>query len=73
MSVTKMENGMIRYSFEIGTTPYILRDSIVITEDQYNSMTLDDIELVKQQRYDNWYNIITAEPEPVTLDVDLQE
>lgn len=63
MAVTVLENGWISDSFQMGSDPYFFSDAIVLPPDQYNALTPDQIQSMKQQRYDNWYAIVTA-PSP---------
>lgn len=63
MAVTILENGMVSDSFQIGESPWVLNDAIVMPEDQYNALTPDEIAAMKQKRYDNWYAIVTNPPQ----------
>lgn len=48
---------MIKIDFEITKDEYTYRDAIILPED--HSFTEAEIEEMKQQRFDNWYNIVT--------------
>jgi cellobiose-specific phosphotransferase system component IIB len=52
---------VITISFEITQDGYTLKDAIVLPND--HNLTDDDIEALKQQRFDDWYAIVTA-PQP---------
>ena len=49
---------MITIPFEIGEEPWHYRDAIVITEDQFATLSSADIEIEKQRRYDEWLKIV---------------
>lgn len=63
MAVVNLDNGYISDDFEIGEKPYILKDAIVMPEDQYNALSADEIAALKQQRYENWVAIVKAPPQ----------
>ena len=44
--------------FEITQNGYTLRDSLVLPDN--HGLTDAEIEAIKQQRFDNWYDIITT-------------
>ena len=60
---------MIRITFERTMNGYTLRDALVLPEN--HNLTEEEIEVMKQKRFDNWYAIITAPPveDPVQADV----
>ena len=60
MTITVLDNGWISDSFTIGESPPY-NDAIVMPPDQYNALTLDQIEAMKQERYDSWVAMIIAE------------
>jgi hypothetical protein len=51
---------MIRITFEKTLNGYTLRDALVLPDD--HNLTEEELEAMKQQRFDNWYAIITAPP-----------
>ena len=57
MTITVLDNGWISDSFTIGESPS-LTDAIVMPPDQYNALTADQIEAMKQDRYDKWIVMI---------------
>ena len=57
MTITVMDNGWISDSFTIGGPPSYT-DAIVMPPDQYNALTADQIEAMKQERYDKWVAMI---------------
>lgn len=63
MSITVLENGWISDSFEKGVAPLTYSDAIILPPDQYNALTPDEIEALKDQRYQNWLAIINAPPQ----------
>ena len=60
MTITVMDNGWISDSFTIGGPPSYT-DAIVMPPDQYNALTADQIEAMKQERYDSWVAMVIAE------------
>lgn len=53
--------------FEMTQNGYTLRDALVLPDD--HNLTDAEIETMKQERFDNWYTIITTpvenlDPEP---------
>lgn len=67
---------MIIINFEITQHGYTLRDALVLPDD--HTFTDEQLEEMKQQRFDNWYTIITTPhenpnpelpPENVTSDI----
>jgi hypothetical protein len=51
------------FPFEIGTEPYVLKDALIMTQEEYDALTEEQIKLLQQERYDRWYAIVTAPPE----------
>lgn len=49
---------MITIDFEITQNGYTLKDAIILPDD--HTMTDFLIEAIKQQRFDDWYAIVTA-------------
>jgi hypothetical protein len=60
MTIKYLEDGRIADEFDIGEEPYILRDALVMTQESYDALTAEEIQSLKQQRYDNWIPIATA-------------
>lgn len=60
MTITVMDNGWISDSFTIGGPPSYT-GAIVMPPDQYNALTADQIEVMKQERYDKWVAMVIAE------------
>lgn len=53
---------MIKIDFEFTTQHGIFRDAIYLPED--HTFTQEEIDVMKQQRLDNWIAIIEAPPPP---------
>ena len=49
---------MIKIDFEITQNGYTYRDAIHLPDD--HTMSEAEIEAMKQQRFDNWYTVITT-------------
>ena len=56
---------MITINFEITQDGYTLKDAIVLPAD--HGLSDEQIEAIKQKRFDDWYAIITA-PQPEEVD-----
>jgi hypothetical protein len=57
---------MIRIEFEKMYGDITFRDAITLPDD--HTMSDEQIEAIKQERFDNWVAIITAPPPEITLD-----
>ena len=55
---------LISFRFQIGEKPLIYNDALVMTQEAYDAMTQEQIAAIQKERYDRWYAIITAPPEP---------
>ena len=64
MTITVLDNGWISDSFTIGEWPSFT-DALVMPPDQYNALTLDQIEAMKQDRYDKWVAMIKEASEEI--------
>jgi hypothetical protein len=62
MGIVYLEDGRMADEFEIGTEPYVLKDALVMSPENYALLTPDEIAAMKQARYDNWIAIVTAPP-----------
>ena len=51
--------------FELTQNGYTLRDALVLEDD--HTFTEEQIEAMKQERFDKWYAIITAPPVEETV------
>lgn len=59
---------MINIDFEKTDGTYTLRDALWLPDD--HNLSNDEIEAMKQERFDNWVAIITAPPvEEVVVDI----
>ena len=59
-----MSNELISFRFQIGEPPYLYSDALVMTQEAYDALTPEQITTLQQERYDRWYAIVTAPPEP---------
>lgn len=62
MGIVYLEDGRIADEFRIGAEPYVLSDALVMRPEDYALLSPNEIEAMKQARYDNWYAIVTAPP-----------
>ena len=65
MAVTLLENGWVSDTFTMGKDPLIYSDAIVMPKEDYDLLKEEEIQAMKQQRYDNWLNIINGSSIPV--------
>lgn len=60
MALAQLPNGYISDAFEITKDGMTFKDALVMPQDQYDALTAEEIEAMKQQRFDNWYALVTA-------------
>jgi hypothetical protein len=63
MAIKVLDDGRIADEFEIGEEPHVLKDALVMRLSEYEALTPEQIQAMKQARYDNWIAIITAPQE----------
>ena len=63
MAIVQLEDGRIADEFEMGEEPHVLKDALVMRPQDYEALTPEEIQAMKQRRYDNWIAIITAPQE----------
>jgi hypothetical protein len=63
-------DGQVQIIFEKGSGHQKYCDAIWMSQEDYDTTPSETIESLKQQRYDNWINVITGLPtvEPVTIE-----
>ena len=59
-----LEDGMVRISFTKSYGRHSYSDALILTQEDYAALTEDQIEAMKQARFDKWYAIITYVPTP---------
>ena len=62
MAIKLLPDGFLSDSFQIGEDPYVLKDALIVPVSYYDALTPDEVQAMKQARYDNWYAIVTAPP-----------
>ena len=55
-----MRPGEKPFYFHIGTEPYVLKDSFYMTQEKFDSLSTEELEAMKMQRYTNWYNAVNV-------------
>lgn len=55
---------MIKIDFERGQDPWLYRDALHLTPEQHAAMTPEEIEAMKDARYQAWYAMVTNPPPP---------
>jgi len=51
---------VVTIDFELTQNGYTLKDAIILPDD--HELTDVEIEAIKQQRFDNWYAVVTTPP-----------
>lgn len=49
--------------YQKGEPPLVLSDAINLSDEEFNKMSEQDIEDIKEYRFQQWYAIVTAPPE----------
>ena len=57
-----MENDLISFRFQMGEAPFFYSDAIVMTQEDYDALTSEQVAAIQQERYDRWYKIVTTQP-----------
>jgi hypothetical protein len=55
-------DGKVQIIFEKTKDDQTYRDAIWMTQEQYDATDQVAIDIIKQERFDNWLSIINAEP-----------
>jgi hypothetical protein len=67
MAVVIREDGLMSEDFEMGTEPLIYKDAIVMRLGDYEALSPDEVQAIKQARYDSWIAIVRpSDPPPIT-------
>jgi len=53
-------DGQVQVCFTKGEHPLILGDALWFTQEEYDALTPEEIEAMKQARYDNWLVVINS-------------
>lgn len=51
---------MIIIKFQKGEPPLVLSDAITLTDEQASTLTEQDIEAIKEERYQQWLAVVLA-------------
>jgi len=54
-----LDDGQVKINFTKSNETYSFSDALHFTKQEYETLTEQDIENLKQKRFDNWYAIIT--------------
>ena len=55
-------DGKVQIIFEKGESTQIYRDAIWMTQSEYESTSSEAIDMIKQERYDNWLAVVNSLP-----------
>ena len=66
LKVTQEEN-LVTISFERGEEPWLFRDAIVLSPEEYARLTPEDIDAMEQKRYDDWLAIVNPPEDEIVL------
>lgn len=53
----------VTIEFERGAEPWLFRDAIVVTPEEYAQLTPEQIDAMEQKRYDDWLAIVNPPAE----------
>lgn len=62
MAITILENGWVSDSFVMGEDPLIYSDAIVMPKEEYDLLTIEQLDEMRQIRYNMWLVDITNKP-----------
>jgi len=62
-------DGQVQIIFEKGEGAETYRDALWMKQSEYESMSSETIESMKQQRYDNWLSIVN----PTVIDTPVED
>jgi hypothetical protein len=62
MEFETLDNGMLRIRFEKTDGKNTFNDALIFSQAEYDALTEQQIEEIKQQRFDNWLAIINYVP-----------
>jgi hypothetical protein len=62
MELETLDNGMLRIRFEKTDGKNTFNDALIFSQAEYDALTEQQIEEIKQQRFDNWLAIINYVP-----------
>ena len=64
MTSQSTKKGIVQFRFQIGEAPFNYSDALVMTQEEYDALTSEQITAIQQERYNRWYAIVTAPTEP---------
>jgi hypothetical protein len=62
-----MRPGEKQFYFHIGDQPYVLKDCLWLTQEEFDAMSEEQLTALKMERYNRWYETVTSglnEPPP---------
>lgn len=57
-----LDDGHVKINFTKSNEKYSFSDALHFSQEEYYALTEEEIENMKQQRFDKWYSIITYVP-----------
>lgn len=67
-----MDQIFIQHRFTIEQNGMSFSDAIVLPQDEYNKLGDQDIETIKQQRFDAWQQVLKNPPQSSVVPIDVQ-
>jgi hypothetical protein len=55
-------DGQVQVIFEKGEGSQTYRDAVWMSQSEYDSVSTETLESIKQERYDNWLAVVNAMP-----------
>jgi hypothetical protein len=62
-------DGLIGKRYERSESGYVLRDTIWLSQAEWDALTPEDFEAMQQKRWDEWFSFVTAPPVAVDPEV----
>ena len=59
----------MKIEFERGVEPLVYKDALYFTDEEFAFLTSEQIEKIKDERYSNWYSIVTNPAQDVPPEV----
>ena len=66
-------DGKVQVIFEKGEGTQIYRDAIWMTQSEYESTSSEAIDMIKQERYDNWLIVVNSLPTEEIVPATIEE
>jgi hypothetical protein len=62
-----MRPGEKPFYFHIGTEPYVLKDCLWLTQEEFDALSEEQLTALKMERYNRWHSCVTAGLEEIPV------